>query len=186
MKRTLGRPTYAFEARQYVVSVCVMGVSELSTRCSRCVVGRKREWILNVCGCVWLVKATYNTCSSLIANNSLCDTFGLYEETCSSQLTRQNFLTKEASVCAWLGIDHMALTRVESGRMIGEDDDFIPHHMYQLEVSCCSSSRSWFRASPLSIHRGSIHKVSQAPEAVGDYGSEDALHLTQQSPLLAN
>lgn len=27
MKRTLGRPTYAFEARQYVVSVCVMGVS---------------------------------------------------------------------------------------------------------------------------------------------------------------
>lgn len=27
MKRTLGRPTYAFEARQYVVSVCVMDVS---------------------------------------------------------------------------------------------------------------------------------------------------------------
>lgn len=27
MKRTLGRPTYAFEARQYVVSVCVMGTS---------------------------------------------------------------------------------------------------------------------------------------------------------------
>lgn len=44
----------------------------------------------------------------------------------------------EASVCAWPDIDHMALTRVQSGRMIGEDDDFIPHHMYQLEVSCCS------------------------------------------------
>lgn len=28
---------------------------------------------------------------------------------------RQNVLTKEASVCAWLGIDHMALTRVGFG-----------------------------------------------------------------------
>lgn len=49
-----------------------------------------------------------------------------------------NVLTKEASVCGWLVIDHMALTRVESGRMIREDDDFMPHHMYPLEVSCCS------------------------------------------------
>lgn len=29
---------------------------------------------------------------------------------------------------------------------------------------------------PLSIYQGSIHKVSQAPEAVGDYGCEDAIH----------
>lgn len=55
-----------------------------------------------------------------------------------SQLMRQNILTKEASVCGWLSIDHMVLTRVESGRMIREDDDFIPHHMYQLEVDCGS------------------------------------------------
>lgn len=84
----------------------------------------------------------YNTRSGLITNNLLCDTLGVHEENCSSQLTRLNFLTKEASVCAWLGIDHMALTRVDSGRMIGEDDDFIPHHMYQLEVSCCSAADS--------------------------------------------
>lgn len=55
-----------------------------------------------------------------------------------SQLMGQNFLTKEASVCVWLTIDHMALTHVETSRMIGEDDDFIPHHMYQLQVSCRS------------------------------------------------
>ncbi len=115
---------------------------------SRYVVGRKREWILNVCGCVWLVKAMYDTSSSLIDDNLLCDTFGLYEEICLSRLMRQTVLTKEASVCARLGIDHMALTRVGSGRMIGKDGDFIPHHMYQLEVSCCSPSRGWFRASP--------------------------------------
>lgn len=83
----------------------------------------------------------YDTSGSLINNNLLCDRFSLYEEICLSRLMRQNFLTKEASVCAWLGIDHMALTRVASGRMIGEDDDFIPHHMYQLEVSCGSPSR---------------------------------------------
>lgn len=97
---------------------------------------------------------------------------------------RQNVPTKEASVCAWLGIDHMALTRVGSGRMIGDDDDFIPHHMYQLEVSCCSLLIQVF--PPLSINQGSIHKVSQAPEALGDYVCEDAFHLTQHSPLLAN
>lgn len=36
MKRTLGRPTYAFEARQYVVSVC-----------DRC------QWVPEVCLCFW-------------------------------------------------------------------------------------------------------------------------------------
>lgn len=52
---------------------------------------------------------------------------------------KKKITTKEASVCAWLSSDHMALTRLETGRMIGEDDDFIPHHMYQLEVfPCCS------------------------------------------------
>lgn len=68
----------------------------------------------------------YGTYSSLINNYLPCDTFSFREEDCSSQLMRQNVLTKEASVCAWLRIDHMALTRVKSGRMIGEDDDFIP------------------------------------------------------------
>lgn len=69
--------------------------------------------------------------------------------------------------------------------MIGEDDDFIPHHMYQLEVSCCSPlSCSCSRASPLSIYQGSIHKVSQAPEAVGDYGCEDAIHLSNHPSSL--
>lgn len=103
---------------------------------------------------------------------------------CLSQLMRKFLLTEEASVCVWLCIDHMGLTRVESGRMFGEDDDFIPHHMYQLEVICrslCPAAVS--RASPPSIYKGSIHKVSQAPVDEGNFGCEDAFNLTQQSPL---
>lgn len=46
-------------------------------------------------------------------------------------------------------------------------------------------SSSCFRASPLSIFKGSIHKVSQAPEDVWDHGCEDTIHPTQEStPLL--
>lgn len=77
--------------------------------------------------CVISKRAMYNTGSSLI-NDRCLRRF--------SQLMRQNMLTKEASVCVWLSIDHMLVTRVESGRMILENDDFIPHHMYQLEVCC--------------------------------------------------
>lgn len=147
MKRTLGRPTYAFEARQYVVSVCDgrqwvprQGVC-VSVRVSRCAFGIKHEWMLRMC--VWLVTAMYNTGSSLSDNCCLT-----HSGDCLSQLMRQNILTKEASVCDWLSIDHMVLTRVESGRMIREDD-FIPHHMYQLwGLLWLAVSSSCFRASP--------------------------------------
>lgn len=129
MKRTLGRPTYAFEARQYVVSVCVMDVSASGVCvCVRVSVNVSR-YVMSVCRCGWLGKALHSTCISLLINHFF---------RCSSQLMRQNVLIKEASVCAWLGISHMAQARVKSEWMIGEDDDFIPHHMYQLEVSCCS------------------------------------------------
>lgn len=56
--------------------------------------------------------------------------------------------------------------------MIGGDDDFIPHHMCRLEAG------GRFRASPPSIHKGSIHKVSQAPEG---RGSGDSPHRTRES-----
>lgn len=46
----------------------------------------------------------YNTGSSLI-NNCLRK---------FSPLMRQNMLTKEASVCVWLSIDHMVVTCAES------------------------------------------------------------------------
>lgn len=62
--------------------------------------------------------------------------------------------------------------------------------MTSSHITCISLrslvARCWFRFSPLSINQGSIHKVSQAPEALGDYVCEDAFHLTQHSPLLAN
>lgn len=71
MKRTLGRPTYAFEARQYVVSVWRLCESQ---RCE-CVffvwawAGTWREWILNVRGCVCVISkkpCTAHTVASLI------------------------------------------------------------------------------------------------------------------------
>lgn len=131
MKRTLGRPTYAFEARQYVVSVCVKDMKWVQ------VPGRKPEWILNVCGRVCLVKpCTTQTVASLIIR---CATHSVSTRRLFVTINEaKHFLTKEAGVCVWLSIDHMALTHVETRRMIGEDDDFIPHHMYQLQVSCRS------------------------------------------------
>lgn len=131
MKRTLGRPTYAFEARQYVVSVCVTGVST-SGVCVCVWAGTRCRWILNV----WLVKAMYSTYSSLINDYQPCDTF---TENGSSQRTRLNVLTEEASVCACLGIDHMALTRVESGANDRRGWRLHPtSHVIGLKFCCCS------------------------------------------------
>lgn len=57
--------------------------------------------------------------------------------------------TEEAGVCVLgLRVDHEALTHCDRP-MFGEDDDFIPHHMFQLEVSVSLAvSRSCFRGSP--------------------------------------
>ena len=135
MKRTLGRPTYAFEARQYVVSVCDGREYQRCVCVRACVwawAGTRCKWILNV----WLVKAMYSTYSSLINDNQPCDTF---TGNGSSQWTRLNVLTREASVCACLGIDHMALTRVESGANDQRGWRLHPtSHVIGLKFCCCS------------------------------------------------
>ena len=125
--------------------------------------GRKEVWLTEWLS-VWSVKAMYNTDSSFINNNLLCDTFSPWDQivTVNEDLVS---LTMEASVCAWLVIDHMVLTRVEPGRMTAEDDDLIPHPMLSAwGFLSLAVSRSCFRASPTE-HQwgGSILKVSQAP-----------------------
>lgn len=91
MKRTLGRPTYAFEARQYVVSV---RGEQVRVGVRMCVVAQPP------------CRAHALACEMIMMNDGGARSFSTRR-----LLMRWNILTSEAGVCAWLGVGHMAPTR---------------------------------------------------------------------------